>query len=62
MKAAATDSVGYYEFKQHKPWFDEVIKRGNTRMYPKVSGLAAWCKWYSSLPLGAVVSLLCESV
>jgi hypothetical protein len=37
----------------------------NTRMYPKVSGLAAWsekCKWYSSLPLGAVVSLFCESV
>jgi hypothetical protein len=27
-----------------------------TRMYPKVSELAAWsenCKWYSSLPLGA---------
>jgi hypothetical protein len=27
-------------------------------VYPKVSGLAAWsenCKWYSSLPLGAVV-------
>jgi hypothetical protein len=27
------------------------------RVYPKVSGLAAWsenCKWYSSLPLGAV--------
>jgi hypothetical protein len=26
---------------------------------------AAWsenCEWYSSLPLGAVVSLLCESV
>jgi hypothetical protein len=37
----------------------------NTRMYAKVSGLAAWnenCKWYSSLPLGAVVSLFCESV
>jgi hypothetical protein len=36
-----------------------------TRVYPKVSGLAAWsenCKWYSSLPLGAVVSLFCESV
>jgi hypothetical protein len=35
-----------------------------TRMYPKVSGLAAWsenCKWYSSLPLGAVVSLFYES-
>jgi hypothetical protein len=28
------------------------------RVYPKVFGLAAWsenCKWYSSLPLGAVV-------
>jgi hypothetical protein len=37
----------------------------DTRVYPKVSGLAAWsenCKWYSSLPLGAVVSLFCESV
>jgi hypothetical protein len=37
----------------------------NTRVYPKVSGLAAWsenCKWYSSLPLGAVVSLFCEPV
>jgi len=34
-------------------------------VYPKVSGLAAWSengKWYSSLPLDAVVSLLCESV
>jgi hypothetical protein len=36
-----------------------------TRVYPKVSGLAAWsenCKLYSSLPLDAVVSLLCEPV
>jgi hypothetical protein len=36
-----------------------------TRLYPKVSGLAAWsenCKWYSSLSLVAVVSLFCESV
>jgi hypothetical protein len=36
-----------------------------TRVYKKVSGLAAWrenCKWYSSLPLGAVVSLFYESV
>jgi hypothetical protein len=36
-----------------------------TRMHPKVSGLAAWsenCKWYSSLPLGVVVSLFSESV
>jgi hypothetical protein len=36
-----------------------------TRVYPKVSGLDAWSenrKWYNSLPLGAVVSLFCESV
>jgi hypothetical protein len=34
------------------------------RVYPKVSGMATWsenCKWYSSLPLGAIVSLFCES-
>jgi hypothetical protein len=33
------------------------------RVYPKVSGLAAWSeifKWYISLPLDAVVSLFCE--
>jgi hypothetical protein len=31
----------------------------------EVSGLAAWtenCRWYSSLPLGAVVSLFCQLV
>jgi len=31
-----------------------------TRVYPEVSGLAAWsedCKWYNSLPPSAVVSL-----
>jgi hypothetical protein len=36
-----------------------------TRAYPKVSGPAASsenCKWYSSLELGAVISLFCESV
>jgi len=30
----------------------------HTRVYTKVSGLAAWsenCKWYSSLPVGAVL-------
>jgi hypothetical protein len=35
-----------------------------TRVYPKVSGLAAWgenCRWYSFLPLCAVVPLFCES-
>jgi hypothetical protein len=39
--------------------------RFNMSVYPKVSGLAAWsknCKWYGSLPLGAVVSLFCESI
>jgi hypothetical protein len=33
----------------------------NSKVYPKVPGLAAWsenCKWYSSLPPGAVVSLV----
>jgi hypothetical protein len=37
----------------------------HTKVYPNVSGLAAWsenCKWYSSLPLGAVISLFGESV
>jgi hypothetical protein len=37
----------------------------HVRQYPKVSGLAAWsenCRWYTSLPLGAIVSLFCESV
>jgi hypothetical protein len=36
-----------------------------TSVYPKVYGLAAWkenCNWYSSLPLGAGISLFCESV
>jgi hypothetical protein len=39
--------------------------RGSTRVYPKVSGLAAWsknCKRYSALTLSAVISLFCESV
>jgi hypothetical protein len=43
----------------------KTAKNALTRVYPKVSGLAAWSdnyKWYSPLPLGAVVSLFCESV
>jgi len=35
----------------------------NTRMYPKVSGLATWSenyKCYSSLPLRTVVLLFCD--
>jgi hypothetical protein len=41
------------------------LKIQHRRVYTKVTGMAAWsenCKWYSSLPLGAVVSLFCESV
>jgi hypothetical protein len=41
------------------------VNANNTTVYPKVSGLVAWsdnCKWYSSLPLGAIVSLVCELV
>jgi hypothetical protein len=44
-------------------YFD--VKEKYRRVFRKVSGLAAWsenCKWYSSLPLGAVVSLFYESV
>jgi hypothetical protein len=51
-------------------WFSSVLgyvkyATIDTRLYPKVSGLVALrenCKWYSSLPRGAVVSLFCESV
>jgi len=35
------------------------------RVYPEVSGLAAWsenCKLCSSLPVSAVVLLFCESL
>jgi hypothetical protein len=38
-------------------------QRRYTRVHLEVSRLSAWsenCKWYSSLPLGAVVSLFCE--
>jgi len=41
-----------------------IVRDRHTRVYPKVSGLAAWsknCEWYSSLPLDAVISLFCES-
>jgi len=26
MKASTTESIGHYELKQHKPWFDEMLK------------------------------------
>jgi hypothetical protein len=51
-----------------RPWTTKgKVERPNssTRVYPKVSGLAAWSensKWYSSVLLGAVVSLFCKSV
>jgi hypothetical protein len=43
----------------------DIVIQLYTSVYPKVSGLAAWSensKWYSPLPLGAVVSLFCEPV
>jgi hypothetical protein len=45
--------------------YKNINKFSITRVYPNVSGLAACnenCKWYGSLPLGAVVSLFYESV
>jgi hypothetical protein len=55
-------AMDYYQ----KKWKCYVVGSTScTRMYPEVSGLAAWsqnCKWYSSLPLRAVVSLFYESV
>jgi len=45
--------------------FHSTRRTAGTTTYPKVSGLSTCsenCKWYSSLPLGAVVSLLCEPV
>jgi hypothetical protein len=52
---------------QHEDGGSKVLQNVilSARVYPRVPGLAAWsenCKWYSSLPLGAVVSLFCESV
>jgi hypothetical protein len=26
LRALTTESLGYYVLKQHKPWFDEVLK------------------------------------
>jgi hypothetical protein len=44
----------------------DIILERHTMVYPKVSGLAAGsenCKWYSSLTLGAVVSLfVCAAI
>jgi hypothetical protein len=42
-----------------------ILSEKLTRLYPEVSGVTAWidnCKWYSSLPLGAIVSLFYKSV
>jgi hypothetical protein len=54
-------------FVKHRDIFNFTLFSNNhiTKVYPKVSGLSSWsenCKWYSSLPLGAIVSLFCESV
>jgi hypothetical protein len=45
-----------------KPGEEKIPLWTHRRVYPKVSGLSENCKWYSSLPLGAVVSLFYESV
>jgi hypothetical protein len=50
-----------------KEWVELYPHSPNTPswLHTKVSGLASWsenCKWYRSLPLGAVVSQFCKSV
>jgi hypothetical protein len=65
-KASLNDKIGKSSEVQVK--LEDVIEDhilSNMRAYPKVYGLAVWsedCKWYSYLPLDAVVSLFCESV
>jgi len=54
----------------HEQWVPDFVKEvlsasleDTTRMYPKLTGLAAWnenCKWYRFLPLDVVLSLFCE--
>jgi hypothetical protein len=59
------EEIGDGKYRGHTGTHIFKHEKYNTRVYPKVSGLAAWsenCKWYSSVPLGAVVSLFCESV
>jgi hypothetical protein len=55
----------YRSVNQKRSKGRETMGGGGCRtVYQKFSGLAAWsenCKWYSSLPVGAVVSLFCES-
>jgi len=61
MKAKRLDETVEISFKQRSRWRN---KEAVEYVYPKVSGLAAWSensKWYSSLPLGAVISLFYES-
>jgi hypothetical protein len=57
--------VGEYSASRLGIFAPEKDPPAYTRVYQKVSGLAAWIenyKWYSSLPLSTVVSLFCESV
>jgi len=51
--------------RKHCVPFPNCTDQVNAKVYPKVSGLAAWsedCKWYSSLLLGAVIPKFCESI
>jgi hypothetical protein len=60
-----SDYLATVDVDPDSPTYSKVRQTQHTRVYPEVSGLAVWsenCKWYSSLPLGAVVSLFCESV
>jgi hypothetical protein len=60
----AEDNVQWWVLVSAVLNFRVLLPDSNTRVYPKVSGLATWsenCTWYSSLPLGAVVSLFCAS-
>jgi hypothetical protein len=57
IKITSVKNPGHFRTYSHR----DIHKR----IYPKVSGLVAWsenCKWYSSLPLGTVLSLFYESV
>jgi hypothetical protein len=59
-------SVSYvHTYVRTRTYTHTQIRARAAKVYPKVSGLAAWsenCKQYKSLPLHAVVSLFCESV
>jgi hypothetical protein len=61
----STGQLRYARAQIRVPSLNVLVPVAYKRVYPKVSGLAAWsenCKWYSSLPPDAVLSLFYESV